>query len=162
MQKILKNLESAANLIKTSDHLIYLTFPLLQDKRILLKAISRIKESLNICINSILKYEYLKNNIRLYKEPKKNFKVFKDSCSGKYQITDQEIKEIIELFELTSHQEKSAVEFMKNEKVIILSENMKKKEVSLEKAKSFLNLAKSILKKIHENLEISIKTQKEL
>lgn len=160
MQKITENLETAANLIKTSDHLIYLTFPLLQDKRILLKATSRIKESINICINSILKYEYLKKNIRLYKDPKKNFKIFKDSCSKKYQIIDQEIKEIIELFEITSHQEKSVVEFMKNEKVIILSEHMEKKEISLEKAKSFLHLAKSFLKKTQENLEINIKTQK--
>jgi hypothetical protein len=160
MEKIIRNLESATNLIKTSDHLVYLTFPLLQDKRILLKAVLRIKESVNFCINSILKYEYLKSNIKLYKDPKKNFKIFKDFCAEKYQITNQEIKEIIELFELSSYQEKSVVDFMKNQRVILLSESMEKKEISLEKAKSFLHLAKNILKKTYENLEISIKTQK--
>ena len=98
----------------------------------------------------------------MYKDPKKNFKVFKDTCSKKYNISNQEIKDIIELFELAEHQEKSSMEFMKDEKVIILSENMKARQISIEKAKKFLLLAKNLLKKTQENLEINIKTQKPL
>jgi len=162
MYKIEENLEEVAKSIKTADHLIYLSFPLLQDKRILLKAVIKIKETINKCINSILRFEYLNKKIRLYKDPKKNFKVFKDTCSTKYNISNQEIKDIIELFELAEHQEKSSMEFMKDEKVIILSENMKARQISIEKAKKFLLLAKNLLKKTQENLEINIKTQKPL
>ena len=43
MYKIEENLEEVAKSIKTADHLIYLSFPLLQDKRILLKAVIKIK-----------------------------------------------------------------------------------------------------------------------
>ena len=162
MDKTEENLEEAAKLIKTADHLIYLSFPLLQDKRILLKAISKTKETVNKCIASILKFEYLNKKIRLYKDPKTNFKIFKDSCSAKYKISSQEIKDIIELFEIVEYKEKSSMEFIKDQKIIILSENMKPKQISIEKAKSFLLLAKNILKKTQENLEINIKTQKSL
>ena len=162
MQKIAENLEDAIRMIKTADHLIYLSFPLLHDKRILLKSVSGIKEALNICINSILRQEYLTKKIRLYKDPKKNFKIFKDSCSKKYQITEQEIKQIIEIFEIVNHYKTSSMEFMKNEKVVILSSNMEKREITLENAKNFLFLTKNILKKTQENLEINIKTQKPL
>jgi len=160
MEKILENLEEAEKLIKTTDHLIYLSFPLLKDKRILLKAVIKIKEVLNKCINSILKYDFLDKKIRLYKDPKKNFKVFKDTSAKRYNINPQEIKEIIEIFDLAEHQEKSSMEFMKNNQVIILSETMQQKQVTLEKTKSFLFLAKNILKKTKENLKINIKTQK--
>ena len=162
MNKEEESLEEAAGLVKTADHLIYLSFPLLQDKRILLKALVKIKESMNICISLILRYEYLNKRIRLYKDPKKNFKVFKDTCARKYEITNQEVNKIVELFEIAEHQEKSSMEFMKDNRVIILSEKMEKKEINLEKAKDFLLLTKNILKKTKENLEINIKTQKPL
>jgi len=160
MEKILENLEEAEKLIKTTDYLIYLSFPLLQDKKILLKAITTIKKIINKCINSILRCDFLNKKIRLYKDPKKNFKVFKDTSAKKYNITQQEIKEIVELFDIAEHQEKSSMEFMKNNKVIILSENMQQKQVTLEKTKGFLLLAKNIFKKTQENLKINIKTYK--
>lgn len=147
MEKFLENLEKAKNLIRTADHLIYMTFPLVRDKKLLLKIISEIRNGIANCINSILQYEYLYKRISLYQEPKTNFKTFKEKCATKYGIMPEEIILILELFEIVEEHEKSPMEFVKDEKVVILSENMKQKTLTVEKTKEFLAMAKNILRK---------------
>jgi len=147
MEKFLENLEKAKNLIRTADHLIYMTFPLVRDKKLLLKIISEIRNGIANCINSILQYEYLYKRISLYQESKTNFKTFREKCAIKYGIRPEEIILILELFEIVEEHEKSPMEFVKDEKVVILSENMKQKILTVEKTKEFLAMAKNILKK---------------
>ena len=70
MEKFLENLEKAEKIVQTTDHMIYVTFPLFKDKRLLLKILLEIKIAVSSCINSILQYEYLYKKISLYKDPK--------------------------------------------------------------------------------------------
>ena len=147
MEKFLENLEKAKNIIQTADHLTYMTFPLVSDKKLLLKIISEIRKGVANCINSILQYEYLYKRISLHKEPKTNFKTFQEKCATKYGITPKEVILILELFEIVEEHEKSPMEFVKDEKVVILSENMKQKTLTVEKTKEFLVMAKNIFRK---------------
>ena len=57
---------------------------------------------------------------------------------------------IIELFEIVENHKQSHFEFVKNEKIIILSENLEQKSLTVEKIKEFLWLAKNVLKKSKE------------
>ena len=150
MEKFLDNLQKAEVTIKTADHLIYMTYPLVKDKRLLLKIISEIKNAVANCISSILQYEYLYKRISLYKDPKKNLKTFKEKCAPRYDITLEDIKLIIELFEIVEQHKKSPFEFIKDEKIVILSEDMRQKTLTVEKIKEFLAMAKNILRKTQE------------
>ena len=147
MQKFLEHLQEAEKTIQTTDHLIYVTFPLIKDKRILLKAITGAKSSIAHCINAILQYEYLYKRIKLYKDARTNLQTFREKCARRYNITSNEISLINELFEVVKNHEQSPFEFLKNEKVVILSENMQQRTITLEKIKEFLNLTKEILRK---------------
>ena len=147
MEKILKPTTVAEKRIRRADHLIYKAFPLVGDKRILLQSIVEIKKAVTCCITSILQQEYLYKRIRLYKNPKSNFKTFAERCSKDYNITKEEIDSILELFELAKKHEESPMEFIKEGKIIILSNNMESKTLTLEKAKKFLNVSRSILVK---------------
>ncbi len=148
MEKFLENIIAAEKRIKTADHMVYVTFPLIKDKRLLLKIIQEIKNAITEGINSILQYEYLYKRIILYKNPKSNFKIFIEKCAPRYQITREEINLILELFDFIEKHKESPFEFIRNEKVIILSENLKPKALTIEKIKEFLIVAKSVLKKI--------------
>ena len=150
MEKFIEYLAEAERIIKTADHLIYMTFPLVKDKKLLLKILSETKIVITNCINSILQYEYLYKRIKLYKDPKTNFRTFREKCAPRYKITKEEIKIIIELFEIVENHKQSPFEFVKNEKIIILSENLEQKTLTIEKTKEFLLLAKNILKKSKE------------
>ncbi|MFH1327113.1 MAG: hypothetical protein ABIH59_03230 [archaeon] len=147
MEKFLEYLQEAEKTIKIVDHIIYVTFPLIKDKRLLLKIISEIKKVLAYCINSILQHEYLFKKIKLYKDAKSNFQTFINKSSKRFDINNKEIKQIINLFEIVEAHKYSSMEFIKDEKVFILGENMKQESISLEKTKEFLILAKEILKK---------------
>ena len=147
MEKFLEHIQEAEKIIRTIDHMTYITFPLIQDKRLLLKIISETKTAIVSCINAILQYEYLYKRINLYKNQQTNFRTFKDKCAPRYNITKEEIDLILELFDVLEEHKNSQLEFIKDKKIVILSENMRAKMINLEKVKEFLNLAKKILKK---------------
>ncbi|MDP2628864.1 MAG: hypothetical protein Q8P15_03125 [Nanoarchaeota archaeon] len=136
--------------IQTLDHLVYVTYPLVKDKKLLLKILVEIKEAVVFCINSVLQYEYLHKQISLSKDSKENFKIFREKCSVKYKITEKEIDLITELFNLVQKHKESNFEFVRKEKIVILSENMKTELVTIEKIKDFLLLSKNILKKVKD------------
>lgn len=145
MEKFLENLNEAEQLIKKIDHMIYITYPLIQDKRLILKVISETKNAIIKCINSILHYEYLYKRVRLTKDPIKNLRIFKIKCAPRYGISVEKIKLMLELFDLIEKHKKSPFEFKKQEKIVILSEDSTPKVIIIEDAKEFLALAKEIL-----------------
>jgi len=150
MQKFLENLEEAETIIKTADHLTYVTFPVVRDQKLLLKIILELKKGIANCINSILQYEYICKKISLSKNPETNFKTFVEKSSKHYKITGDEIKKILELFDIVKKHQTSSMEVAKESKFIMLSENMQPTEINLEKTKEFTALAKSILKKTED------------
>ena len=147
MQKFLQNLQKAQKTIQIIDHMIYVTFPLIQDKKILTKILTEIKRVVTNCINSILQYEYLYKRINLYKNAKANFRIFIKTCCPYYKITQKEIDSIMELFELVEKHKQSTIEFLKDKKVVILSENLNTETITIEKIKEFFNLSKEIMEK---------------
>ena len=147
MEKLLENLKEAEKTINTIDHILYVTFPIVNDKKILLKSLIELKIAVIKIINSILQYEYLFKRTNIYKDPKYNFRNFENNCSIRYNIDKLEINLIKELFDLVERHKKSSMEFVKDEKIIILGENMNHKTITLEKVKKFLNLSKNLLKK---------------
>jgi len=150
MEKFLENIIAAEKKIQIVDHMIYVTFPLIKDKRLLLKILQEIKNAVMGCISSILHYEYLYKRITLYKNPKSNFKIFIEKCTPRYQITKEEINLILELFDFIEKHRESPFEFIKDDKVIILSNDLNPKTLTIEKTKEFLILVKNILRKTRE------------
>ncbi len=153
MEKFLEKIGEAEKTIQTVDHIIYVTFPLIKDKRLLLKVIREMKTAISNCISSILQYEYLYKRITLYKDSRTNFKTFTEKCAPRYQINREEIKLILELFDFVEKHKESPFEFIREEKVVILSENMRPKILTVEKTKEFLILAKNILRKTRETMK---------
>ena len=115
-----------------------------------LKILQEIKNAVMDCISSILQYEYLYKRITLYKNPKSNFKIFIEKCTPRYQITKEEINLILELFDFIEKHRESPFEFIKDDKVIILSNDLNPKTLTIEKTKEFLMLVKNILRKTRE------------
>jgi hypothetical protein len=153
MEKFIEYLQIAEDKIQTVDHMIYVTFPLIKDKRLLLKILSEMNFIVLNTINSILQYEYLYKRVDLTRDAKENLGIFIQQCAPRYQITEQEIKLILELIDLADKHRKSPFEFIKEEKVVILSENLKPTTITLDKAKEFLLTNKSILKKTREAMK---------
>lgn len=152
MEKFLENIFEAEKIIRKLDHIVYVTYPIIKDKRLLLRILVETKIAITKCINSILHYEYLYKRIRLSKNSNENLRTFKVKCAPKYNINFTEVKLIIELFNIIEKHKKSPFEFKKEDKVVILSENSTPKVIIFEDTKEFLTLAKIILNKTKENI----------
>lgn len=151
MEKFVESLVSAEKMIMAADHMAYVSFPLIKDKRLLLKVLQETKNAVALCINSILQYEYMHERIMLHKDPKTNYKVFMERCTPAYGLSRPQTNLITELFDFVERHKESPFEFMKDEKVVILGSGLQQpKTLTIEKAKEFLILAKTLLKKARE------------
>ena len=153
MEKFVEYLDTAEKKLQIADHMTHVTFPLIKDKRLLLKILSEISFVVLNCINAILQYEYMYKRIQLTRDAQTNLRIFKEKCAPHHKLTEQEVVSMMNILDLAEKHKKSPFEFIKEGKVVILSENLKHETVTIEKIKWFLINCKSIVKKIRERIK---------
>lgn len=146
MERYLESLEIAQKAFQTADHMTYITFPLVKEKRLLLKILSELAISILNIINSILQFEYYNKRIQIYKDARDNFHTFRE-ISQQYGISPEQLKKLVEIINLAEKHKKSPFEFVRNDKIIIMSEGMQTETLTLEKIKVYLIEVKDALKK---------------
>ena len=148
MEKYIESLETAQKALQIADHMTYITFPLVKEKRLFLKILSELSISILNTINSVLQYEYYKKRIQIYKDARDNFNTFKE-LSLRYGIGPEQLRKLIEIIDLSEKHKKSPFEFVRNDKIIIMSEGMQTETLSLEKIKALLLETKDFLRKVN-------------
>ena len=147
MEKHLESLAKALKTLRIADHMAYVTYPVVNDKRLLLKILDNLYTTILSTINAILQHDYLWKKIQLYQDPKSNFQVFKEKCAPRYNITRQDISEILEILSTVEKHKKSPLEFARRDKIVIMSQNLKTKVITLEIIKNHIQSTKNLLKK---------------
>jgi hypothetical protein len=143
----LESLRKSIRNMKIADHMLYVTYPVIKDKKLLLKALDQIHESIICLINAVLEYDYLFKRIKLYKDSGENLRTFLEKCARRYNISSEECHEITNFLSLVSNYRKSSMEFQRKEKVIIMSDALKITSIDSEKLKKYLSLAKNLIAK---------------
>ena len=152
MEEFQKNLKEAIRQLKIADHLTYVTFPIVNEKRLLLKIFDEIYNSVINCIYSILKYEYYYKRIILYADFNDNFETFM-SLSKNYGLTSEQVRKIKLIIEINKKHKKSPLEFVKKEKIVIMSDNLNTEIIDLRSIKEYLLLAKEFLMKVSKRVQ---------
>ena len=155
MEEYEKNLKEAIRHLQIADHITYVTFPLVNEYRLLLKIFDETYLSMIGCINSILNYEYLYKRIKIYENKKDNLDTFMRIAKN-YNLSNEQIKKIIDMIELNKRHKQSAMEFVKKEKVVIMSENLNTQYLDIRLVKEYLLLAKELLMKVSNRIKRSI------
>lgn len=153
MEKFQENLKEAIRALQIADHMTYVTFPLVKEQRLILKIFDEIYKSIIGCINAILNYEYLYKRIKLYRDTKDNMQTFIDKCAKNYTLNNEQIKKIKEILELNKKHKQSAMEFVKKDKIVILSDNLKTQILNIQIIKQYLLIAKELLMKVNEKMK---------
>lgn len=148
----MESLAYATKCLQTADHLAYITFPLVKEKRLLLKILSELSNFTLNAINSVLQYEYYWKRIHIYTEARANLQTFK-SLASRYEISQEQVIKMMEILSLNEKHKKSPFEFVRNDKIVIMSEGMHTDIINLEKIKGFLVETKDILRKINSKLK---------
>lgn len=153
-EKHIESLNKAIKNIRIADHMLYVTYPVIKDKRLLLKSLDEVYDALVLIINSILQYDYLKRMITLTNNPQQNLEIFITKCARRYNLTPEELSEITNLITLMESHKKSPMEFARRDKVIILSDSLKTTTIDSEKLKKYLSLAKNLVNKAKFGMSI--------
>ena len=152
-EKFQENLKEAIRALQIADHMTYVTFPLVKEQRLILKIFDEIYKSIIGCINAILNYEYLYKRIKLYRDNKDNMQTFINTCAKNYTLNNEQIKKIKEILELNKKHKQSAMEFVKKDKIVILSDSLKTQILNIQTIKQYLLIAKELLMKVNERMK---------
>lgn len=144
MEKILREIQEAEKIIHSIDHLIYVTYPLINEPKIFIRCLEELGIAVRKIISCVLLYESFFKKIKIYESPEKNLLTFFEKCSPKYKITKIQIEQIKGLLEIVDEHKKSQIEFKRGKNYIILN-NEKIKMINLEKVKEFIFLSKSLI-----------------
>lgn len=151
MEKYKEDLIEASRHLRIADHMTYVTFPLINEHRLLLKIFDEIYLSIINCINGVLNYEVLYKRVRIYSTFNENFDSFV-RISRYYDLSDEQIKMIKEIIELNKKHKKSAIEFVKQNRIVIMSDNLGIQILDLISIKKYLFTAKEFMVKARNKI----------
>ena len=144
MDEFQKHLKEAIKNIRIADHMTYVTFPLVNEKRLLLKIFDEIYKAIVNCIYSLLYYEHLIRKLNIYENLNNDLESF-FKIAKNYNVSNRQLKKINEIIELNKKHSQSVMEFVKKEKVVMMSNSLKTEFIDLITLKEYLLLAKEFL-----------------
>ncbi len=155
MLEVQNSLNKANRLLKTADHLAYVTYPLLKDNKLIITILENLSEASVNAIEALLYYE--RNYKRIQHFPsdfKSKIEIFKLTCNY-YNIPRNYIALIQDIYNLIEKRKTSKMEFIKSDKYVIWSNgdmvsiNYDKIKGYLYDLKPFFNKINSILKNVN-------------
>ena len=151
MEKFEILIKEALQYIKTADHLIYVTFPTVNDNKILMAISENIYISMVSAMEALLLYE--KEYKRIYNIPENfdlRFELFKSTIAKRYSINREFVFVMGELRKLLQLHKSSQMEFNRKGSYIICADDFKLKTLNLNKVKQYLNQAKPFIQNVDE------------
>lgn len=145
MEKLHEYLENAIKHIQIADHMTYVTFPLVNEKRLLIKIFEEIYQALIYLIKQTLanKNEQITNT---EEDIKKFFIIIKN-----FSLNENQIQKIKEIILINQKHKTSPLEFVKKEKIVILSDSLNIEILDIQLIKQYLLVTKEIFLKIMNN-----------
>ncbi|MBN2458074.1 hypothetical protein JXB31_03000 [Candidatus Woesearchaeota archaeon] len=140
-------LEKAKKEIGIADHMINVTYKLVNDPKMLISVISRVMDSLTNSLAAVLLYEREYKRIPPFEENFDSmFNLFKARCTRRYNVNIEYITLIQEIRDITSLHKKSPVEFTRQDRLVICNDRFRIKTVSIDNIKNYINKAKLFIR----------------
>ncbi|MGB9748389.1 MAG: hypothetical protein ACP5OZ_00430 [Candidatus Woesearchaeota archaeon] len=125
--------------LKIADHMLYVTYPLLKDYKLMPLILENIFLALTNALSAMLNYELVFKRVPKFSDNfESKFNVFKEHCFSRYHFDKEILNIIAEVKELVLKHRKSPVEFYKNDKFVICSEDYKIIVLSIEEIKKYI------------------------
>ncbi|MCK4521930.1 MAG: hypothetical protein KAU20_05115 [Nanoarchaeota archaeon] len=146
MERFQELRDRAKKKIMLADHIITQTYPLIKDPKLLLSAIENIFLALTNSMGSLLHYERLFKRIPPFQDTfDSKFNIFKERCVEKYNIKQDYISVIKELKDIIIEHKKSPMEFVRNDRFVICSDNYRMKTIDIDKIKKMMHITKDFV-----------------
>ena len=151
MEKIKETLAKANRLFNTVDHLAYVTYPLINDTKLIINITENLYNSLVMFVDALIEYERMYKRIPpLAENFESRFDTFKNKCAPRYNIKREHIVLINDLKKLVALRKKSSMEFVRKDKFVICNEDYKTYSLSIDKVKQYIKDSKEFVERINK------------
>ncbi len=151
MESVRSLAREANQFFNTADHLLYVTYPLINDTKLLMVIISNIYNSLFKGMQSIVRYDKIYKRIPPIGEDFFSvFEAFKTKCGPRYNFQREYTVLALDIRNIMHEREQSPIEFRRKENFVIASQDYKLRAINLNKVKDYLNATKSFINRLNE------------
>ncbi len=153
--KIYRKLLEQANIdFKNADHMVYVTYPVVNDPKLVIVIAEKLYNSVMDAITAILNYDYLYKRISylpLNEEDK--VRLFKEDSIKRYNLKREILILIQELKDIIEFRKKAPLEFVRKENFVICNARYRTKTININKIKYYVSDIKIFLEKINKILK---------
>ena len=143
--------DKATQKIRVADHMLFMTYPLVKDPKLLLSIIENIFASLDFGMSALLQHERLFKRIPPYHDTfPTRFEIFKDKMIPRYKISPNHAKLITDVRTIISEHKKSPVEFARKDKFVICSPSYSLKTIDINLVKKYIFETKIFVNNINK------------
>ena len=152
MQKLQSLIEEANKRIRTADHLVYMTYPMLQDPKLIMKIAENVADAMKYAIEAIVYYDRLYKRVSPFGEEfVSKYDIFKHHCSKRYNIPSHHLLTFEDVSNIVKEHKGNSTSFIKDGTIVICSDQFQKvRKVCIDKVKTFLNDAKQFIVKANQ------------
>ncbi len=142
--------DKAKQKIKVADHMLFMTYPLVKDPKLLLSIIENIFAGLDYGVSALLKHERLFKRIPPYHDTfPSRYEIFKNKLIPRYDLNPKYVRLIREVRTLLSERKKSPVEFARKDKFVICSPSYNVKTIDVNLVKKYIFESKVFVENIN-------------
>lgn len=138
---------NAIKSLKSADHVLTMTFPLVKDPKLLLAVLQNLYLAFDYGSNAVLHYEYMYK--RISNVPLEINSKMKYLNSSRLNIEKDLLYTYVELKELYDGYKKSPVTFSRQNKFIICTSDYKTTELNPDLLKKYVSKAKIFISHVH-------------
>lgn len=149
MEKFQELILIANRKIQIADHILHVSYKLVDDPKILLSAITSIYSAVEAAMYSALEYERLFKRVPVFSDNfDSKYTIFRNKLAPKHGFSNEDLKLIRDLREINEAHKKSPVEFTRKDKFVIASEDYELKTLEEKDIKKYLSRAKIFIEQI--------------
>ena len=150
MEKFTTYVAEANKAFNTADHLIYVTYPVLRDNKLLAIALEHLHTALLRGMAALLYYDVSYKRISVFpSEFTSQFRLFKESSAKRYGIGEDLCLVISDVAEMVQQRRQSPIEFSRKDTYVIASPTYKLRTLTIEKMKKYLGTTKTFMERVN-------------
>ncbi len=146
MEKFQQAREKAVRNLRIADHMLYVTYPLVRDNKLLMSITENIFLALTNAMASVLYYERLFKRVPPFHETfDSKYNLFSEKIVPRYNIDRKYLQYLRTIKDIMIAHRESHVEFSRPGKYVICIEDYKTKTISVTELKDMLKVAKEFV-----------------
>jgi len=153
MEKFKELVFISSKYLKNADHMLYMTYPLVKDVKLLITISNNIDKAVKLSIMAFLRYDWLyKRIVKIPDDFDARLDLFKKISVNRYGFKLSDIDFAKEIDEIMVKHRQSPVEFIKNDKFVISYNTYKLKSIGYEDVKGYVLKAKPFILRLNNIL----------